>query len=220
MPLNITRKLRLPASEYYSHRYPKSLCVLHHSVGGSARSTFTWWHTDRNHSGLPTRIGTAYIVERDGTIFEIFPPECWAYHLGIKGAHGRVDHRSIGIEMANEGPLIHRGGKFYCFGHVSERTEYDGKVFDYKWEYRQQYRYFAAYTDKQIKATVRLVDHLIFRFHIPAVMPRNPFKANQAKYLNYKGILGHAHLRPDKTDPHPGFPWDELACRCGLKRTP
>lgn len=220
MPLKISRQLRLPETEYFQRRHPKNLIILHHTVGGSAKSTFTWWHTDRNHSGLPTRIGTAYIVGRNGVIFEIFPPECWAYHLGLKGMGGEVDRRSIGIELASEGPLLSRGGKFYCFGRVSERTEYRGTVFDYGREYRQQYRYFAAYTDKQIKATVRLVDHLIFRFHIPAVMPRDPIKASLKKYLRYRGVLGHAHLRPDKTDPHPGFPWDELGCRCSLKRTP
>ena len=53
-------------------------------------------------NGNPNRIATAYIVERDGTIFEVFDPRHWAFHLGLKGSQGQVDRRSIGIEIASE----------------------------------------------------------------------------------------------------------------------
>lgn len=220
MPIKISRNLRLPETEYLQEQYRKDLVVLHHTVGGSAHSTFTWWKTDRNSKGLPRRIATAYIVERDGTILEVFPPECWAYHLGLKRTRGAVDKRSIGIELASEGPLLHRAGNFYAFGRLSERTLFSGEVYDNHFAYREQYRYFAAYTNPQIQATAVLVDMLIRRWGIPRVMPRNSFKADFEKYRAYKGVLGHAHLRTDKTDPHPGFPWDSLACHCDLKRTP
>src|SRR5213082_1851366 len=105
--MNIYSDLRLPPGEYFNAPQAKDLIVLHHTVGGSAKSTFDYWRTDPQH------IGTAYIVERDGTIFEVFPPECWAYHLGLKTTSS-VDKRSIGIEIAYEGALLERGGKYYA----------------------------------------------------------------------------------------------------------
>lgn len=217
--MEVNRTLRLPDAEYFPRPYRKSLVILHHTVGGSARSTFNWWKMDRSRAGTLTRVGTAYIVERDGTIYEVFPPGFWAYHLGLKGLRGVVDRRSIGIELASEGPLLQVAGKFYCFGRVSERTEFTGKVFDFGREYRQQYRYFAAYTEGQIDATARLVKHLTEDFDVPAQTPRNHLSFNMEKFKDYQGILGHVHLRADKTDPHPGFPWEEIVSECGLRLT-
>src|SRR5437868_10376792 len=65
--MHISTDLRLPATEFFNAAQTKDLIVLHHTVGGSAKSTFDYWRTDPQH------IGTAYIVERDGTIFEVFP---------------------------------------------------------------------------------------------------------------------------------------------------
>lgn len=76
--MNVCTDLRLPVDQYFNETPKKDLIVLHHTVGGSAKSTFDYWRTDPEH------IGTAYIVERDGTIYEVFSPECWAYHLGLK----------------------------------------------------------------------------------------------------------------------------------------
>ena len=53
-PPAINRSLRLPLDEYkHSRSDEKSLICLHHTVGGSAESTFRWWDTD------PDPIGTA-----------------------------------------------------------------------------------------------------------------------------------------------------------------
>src|SRR5919109_600338 len=107
--MNVSLEWRLGAAEYFAHSHPKDLVVLHHTVGASARSTFESWRTDGK------RIATAYIVERDGAIYEIFPPECWAYHIGVKGRR-ELDRRSIGIEIASEGALECRAGQYFAFG--------------------------------------------------------------------------------------------------------
>ena len=219
MALEIDRSLRLPKTEYLLQRHKKSLIVLHHTVGGSARSTFEWWRTDSTKAGKPSRIGTAYLIERDGTIYEIFPPECWAWHLGLKGTRGAVDKRSIGIELCNEGPLINRAEWYYCFGRVSERTRYQEEVYDHGNDWRGQYRYFAVYPKRQVRATAALLRKLIEDFMIPSQTPRNHLQADLARYQKYRGVLGHAHLRTDKTDPHPGFPWKEIISACGLQLT-
>jgi len=70
--------------------------VLHFTAGQSARNAFGTWRRDAQ------RIGTACLVDVDGTVYEVFPPTQWAFHLGIAGT-SRHDRRSIGIEIATSG---------------------------------------------------------------------------------------------------------------------
>jgi N-acetyl-anhydromuramyl-L-alanine amidase AmpD len=202
--------MRLPAGEFFAEKHPKSLIVLHHTVGGSAKSTFDYWKTDPQH------IGTAFLIERDGTIYETFPPEHWAYHLGLKGALGDCDRRSIGIELASEGPLLLRGDTFYKFDRASESTIYRGKVYDHGAPWRGDRRYFAAYTEPQLFACFRVVKDLLDRFEIPRFMPANYVDDNPA-YRVFKGVISHSHVRADKTDVHPGFDWEGLMQYAGLR---
>ncbi len=211
--MQFNRSLRLPEGEFHPGPVRKDLIVLHHTAGGSAESTFTWWKTD------PRRIATAYLIERDGTIVEVFPAEGWAYHLGLKGTGGRVDRRSIGIEIASEGGLLCRGEKFFAFDRLTERTVFGGEVYDHGALWRKQYRYFAAYTVQQIEAVCALVNHLCEHFSVPRQTPRGHTTADRQRWRDYSGILSHSHLRADKTDVHPGFPWARLIERCGLKQT-
>lgn len=206
------RSLRLPLDQYLPDtQVKKNLIILHHTSGGSAKSTFDWWRT------TPERIGTAYIVERDGRVFEVFPPESWAYHLGIKGTGGSVDRRAIGIEIASEGGLIENDklaapdGKLYAFGTVSKRTEFRGSVLTLPNPWRG-FRYFADYTPAALSSVFNLVKTLLRRFDIPRFVARG-----DAADLDFAGVAGHCHFRRDKSDVHPGFPWAELAFQCDLQ---
>jgi hypothetical protein len=109
---------------------PKSGIDIHHTVGGSARTTFELWRTDRNRGGRPRLVGTACIVDRDGTVFEVFDPAAWAYQFALTGwtppARIRFEQRFIGIEIASEGALIEHDGDLYAFGSISPRTRKPG----------------------------------------------------------------------------------------------
>lgn len=95
--------MRLPHGQYIDNPMPKNLIVLHFTAGTTARSAFSSWLAD------PYRIATAYIVDVDGSIYELFDPQCWAYALGIKGQPGAPNEkRAIQIEIANVGPLKRR----------------------------------------------------------------------------------------------------------------
>lgn len=210
--LAIDRSLRLPPGQYCLGAELKDLVVLHHTAGASGRSTIDWWRT------TPERIGTAYLVERDGTVREVFPPSEWAYHLGLRGTGGAVDRRSIGVEIACEGALLEDGGRLYAFGQISERTEYRGEVYDHGSEWRG-HRYFAAYTEAAIASVAQLVAYLLERFEIRPWTTAAHRKYSQALLEGAKGVLGHHHLRQDKTDLHPGFPWERLVEAVGLEVT-
>ncbi|MGD9900390.1 MAG: N-acetylmuramoyl-L-alanine amidase [Calditrichaceae bacterium] len=205
--------LRLSRDQYFLDAGYKNLIVLHHTAGGSAVSTFYWW---QNYD--PRRVATAYIVERDGTIYEIFNPAYWAFHLGLAGSGGIHDRRSIGIELASEGGLIARGSRFYAFDRVSPATEFTGDVFDYGKKWRNSYRFFAAYTEAQLIATTELVNYLCANYQVPRRTP-----VAHIDYIpgarEYRGIIGHHHVRADKTDLHPGFDWNILIQKCDLNVT-
>lgn len=209
--MEINRTLRLSPPEYFQEALLKELIVLHHTVGATAKSTFDFWQSQDER-----RVGTAYIVERDGTIFEVFDPKHWAYHLGVKGSRGLIDRRSIGIEIASEGGLTEAGDALYCFDRISPRTLYMGTPHDCGKPWRG-YRFYDPYDRPQMEAVLSLVDHLCATFQIPRQTPTDSL-GYSAEHLGFKGVIGHHHVRSDKSDVHPGFPWEDLVTRCKLQR--
>lgn len=192
--------LKLSENQYVNQVVKKNLIVIHHTVGGTAKSTFDYWQSDDK------RIATAFIVERDGTIYQTFPDEMWAFHIGSKVGNN-IDKRSIGIELASEGGLTENKGKLYCFGIISPRTEYKKDPYNVGYNWRG-FKYFDAYENEQVVATSNLIDFLCKKHNIPYNLPKDPFNYNP-EYYNHIGICGHAHIRSDKSDVHPGF-WDQL----------
>jgi hypothetical protein len=115
-----------------------------------------------------------------------------------------VDKRSIGIETASESGLIQREEKLYCFNRVSDRTLFTQKFYDHGAPWRG-YRFFDAYSDHQISSVSELINLPRDQFKTPRSTPANHFDANEA-YRQFEGILGHHHLRSDKSAIHPGVP--------------
>lgn len=208
-PVKINRAFRLEKKDYIESETQKDLIVLHHTVGASALSTINYWKTD------PRRIATAYVIERDGEVFEVFDSKFWAFHLGLEGSGGAVDKRSVGIEIASEGGLTERDGKLYCYDKVSDRTLFSQEYYDHGMPWRG-YRFFDAYSDAQFTAVIKLVNTLCIKFRIPRQTSANHFDQDDI-YRQFTGILGHHHLRTDKSDVHPGFPWQGIVEKCKLE---
>ena len=214
MSININRTLNLDSDKYYQEQCDKNLIVLHHTVSGSANSTFNWWNNQKKH------IATSYIIVRDGTIYEIFKPEYWAFHLGLKGTHGIHDRRSIGIEIVCWGGLREAEGKLYRFDKIESKYEFRGEYYKCSKKYRG-YSYFEKYIDLQINSVIKLTDYLIDKFNIPRQTPLDHLSFNRA-LSDFEGVIGHHHVRPDKSDLHPGFDWNRFVdcCRLEVVQTP
>jgi len=173
-------------------------------VGGSAVSTFNWWQQDTRH------IATAYLIGRRGTVYEVFEPERWAYHLGLKDTNRQYDKSSIGIELTSVGPLTWYDGGYYQFGKVSQGTRYDGKVFDITRVIKDKctwrgWRFFAEYTGEQVEALRLLLEMLSKEFSIELTYPGSMVEVLDK--VPDSGVYAHSHVRKDKSDVHLGFDW-------------
>ncbi len=121
MAVHVDRSLRLPESEYFAEPQAKSGIALHHTVCDSARTTLDIWRRDKAAGGKPRRVATAFVIDKDGTIFEAFDPAAWAWQFGLSWrAHERIrfEKRFIGIEITSEGGLLERDGRLYAYDRV------------------------------------------------------------------------------------------------------
>lgn len=201
--------LVLPTKEFYPEVVEKDLVVLHFTSGQSSQSAFDTWMNNPEH------VATAYIVDPDGTVYEIFDPSYWAFHLGVKGTSVH-DRRSVGIEIANVGPLKpppadpnrlnwwpKDWGTPWC--HLDEADRY----------VRSTYRgitYYASFPHPQVEAVSRLVAHVCERFGIPKTIPPRSRRGecDLAYFSPRKGVVAHQNFRQDKWDIGPAFDWDRL----------
>jgi N-acetylmuramoyl-L-alanine amidase len=210
----INKSLRLPANAYFPTREKKSGVALHHTVGGSATSTFNYW------AATADIVGTAYLIDRDGTIYEVFEPTSWAWQFGLKWAPAEkiaFEKRFIGIEIASEGALVESNGQLYCFGTVSPKTlKPKSETFDCGRDYRG-YRYFDKYEPAQMSSLCGLLNWLCGQFAIPKEVPTNPMEYRGEALKRFSGIIGHTMVRLDKSDPLPDpVFWAQLCDTCGL----
>ena len=72
MALKNSYSLRLPDGEFFPAARKKSGIAIHHTVGGTAFSTFNHWLKDRTKAGKRRVVGTAFIIDRDGTVYQVF----------------------------------------------------------------------------------------------------------------------------------------------------
>jgi hypothetical protein len=215
MALTLNRSLRLPDGQYFPVGNSKTGIAIHHTVGGNAQSTFEYWKTTSEI------VGTAYIIERDGTVYEVFDPTAWAWQFGLGWPQEEkiaFEKRFIGIEIASEGGIIESNGRFYCFDRISDKTLKDAaEVFDYGRAYRG-YRYFDKYEPAQVDSLVALISDLCVRFGIERKAPPNFLDYYGDGLKDFEGIIGHTMVRMDKSDPMPDENlWKRIITDCGVQ---
>lgn len=180
------KKIPLPESQYYQGVYTKKHIILHHTAGGSAASSVAHWASNPDH------IATAYIVDRDGTIYETFPPQYWAYHLGVK-SNSAIEKSSIGIEICSYGAL--KNGKTYTGKLIPEEKRV---AVDFRGE-----KSWEAYTPEQIESLAQLIPWLCEKFKITLQTHRKDFWEYQNPSTLPMGVWSHTTVRKDKIDIAP-----------------
>ena len=179
----------IKGSEYHS------ICI-HHTAGGTTPSTIQWWNTTKD------RVATPFIIDRDGTIYQVFPLSFWAYHLYVaspgnkvpkKYKHSRYDKHILGIELANWGQLTKQNDKFY--NYVGREVKNVEEV-----KYRG-YQYWEPYSQAQIKSLENLLKILTKELNIkPKENYKDIFDINMDALNMVPGIYTHTSYRTDKVD--------------------
>ena len=177
----------------------------------------------QDEAGKPRHVATAYVIHRDGTIFELFDPAAWAFHLGLRWPRERriaFEKRFIGIEITSEGALTEHEGRPYAYDEIAPKFERPREeAFECTTPYRG-YTWFDRYEPEQLQALGGLVDDLCQRFAIPRVYPEQPFLYYGDALESFKGVIGHAMVRSDKSDPAPDPElWSTLETMAGLRAT-
>lgn len=209
-PVNRT-DCALPPKEFKPEVVKKDLIVLHFTAGTTARSAYQTWLNESKP------VATAYLVERDGTIYEVFDPSYWAFHLGVKkGPKGVHDRRSIGIEIANVGPLKASSADPNLLNWWPNKWQTRWCTVDEQDRYvKASYRgidYFASFPHAQLDAVAQLVSYLCDRFGIKKKLPpaARRGQCDLAYFQTFKGIASHQNFRTDKWDIGPAFDWSRL----------
>lgn len=210
MEINRTRRLLNP--QFYQGIFPKKQIFWHHTAGTTADGAISWWNQ------TPDRVGTAYVIDRDGTIYEVFDPRLWAYHLGVTRAAGGnlndLDEKeSIGIELVAAGHLYPDG-----LGNMVQYPLYPNKVAkniiknDEIWTMDKPWKgfsHFQSYTDEMIESLFWLTKKLADDFKIPIQDDLTKiFEYNETVVKERTpGVWTHSAVRKDKEDvvPHPYF---------------
>jgi len=203
-PLTLEPKIvkrYLQNGQYIGEKFTKKSLFLHHTAGTTAEGAISWW--DRT----PERIGTAYVIDRDGTIYECFDPNYWAFHLGDSRADRMLDKMSIGIELVSAGPL--RDGMFYPLwpNKASGRAIPESEITKVAFRGEKEWH---SYSDAQLLSLGQLIVKLKKAFptlELPSRLPdlhkHDPSISKELKH----GLWSHANVRKDKTDL---FPQPEL----------
>ena len=207
---------------YYPTEYTKQRIVLHYTAGNTRSDIMSLTRQDYH-------VSVAFVVARDGTIYQLHPSKYWSGHLGAgignQGTGNREDKASIGIEISNYGYLVPRDGHLetiysrlkdkstgkigpvdlYCSQTQSEAyTKIDTP-------FRDQ-QYYATFTPEQLESTIILLRFLTAKYQIPRqFLNKEKRFATTNDVVNFKGIVTHVNYRSSgKWDIGPAFDWDKL----------
>lgn len=202
-------QVRLKEDQYYPEEFTKKQIVLHHTVSGpSAKNVMNSWATTTE------RVGVAFIINREGVIFQCFSSKHWAHHLGIKSKNKKsvsfdklngsstnlkLNQESIGIELCSWGPLVKRGDQFLSSkGTVIPKEEVVdlGKTW-------KGYKYYQNYTDKQLSSLNMLLIYLSEMYKIPLDYKSDMWDLSESALAGNPGLYTHVSYRKDKSDCFP-----------------
>ena len=216
---------------------PVECVVLHFTVAYSAIRTAKYLANQaRGQDGLiiPAKASAHFVVDRDGTIYQLAPlsDRCW--HAGSKAGSSRwrgqpVNPRSIGIELANLGPLFREGGswvdwwgrkyagKVHPNPHALNRDESDHTSALIRQWFATKGRpcpddtagapfadlAWEVYPEPQLRSVEWLLETLAGIFPVLHEADEGPGEASR--------ICAHSDVDPSrKLDTWPAFPLDEV----------
>ena len=197
-------------SYYFEKEYPKKKIIMHSTVGFFTGDLSMLAKED-------VHMSVNYVIARNGTVYEMFDPKNWSYHLGsgAVGGNGYGSKENISIELSNIGPLTLDGSIFrnvygskYC--DVTDVTAFTEYVEGFR-----GYRYFVTFTDEQYTSLQSLLTFLTSTYNIPYIFLPESKRVNafisSTEARVYSGICSHVNFRATgKYDIGPDFYWERI----------
>jgi N-acetyl-anhydromuramyl-L-alanine amidase AmpD len=205
--MNIKQFLKFGLSQYFPTAHTKKWICLHHTCGYDSDGAISWWQKTKD------KVGTAYVIDTDGTVTQVFNDSFFAYQYGLK-TNDRLEREqgSIGIELVNIGALAALRGKYAdMYG-----KEYKGQVFDNQKPWRG-FRYWATYSDAQYTTLSNLLLHIADKHDLKLTINES-IEFDYSVFEKYT-VINHANVRRDKTDLSPAFDFSKLKNAINALRT-
>lgn len=170
------------------------LVVLHYTAAGPASGSVAWLTNREAYASAHL------VIDRDGTAYQLAPLTSRTWHAGGASSAWRgrsVNSRSIGIELANYGPLVRKSGALYTatnrlFTGVAYSTAPDGSG-----------TWWEAYPAPQVATLVQVLELLATRW--PVLRQADQVGAELPR------ICGHQDVDPTrKKDPGPALDQDAI----------
>lgn len=212
-----------PRKDYFfPAQHPKERIILHFTAGNVRSDMMSLTQASRH-------VSVAFVIGRDGTIYQLFPSSGWSGHIGAgvgnQGTGNAQDKSSVGIEISNYGYLVPQGSTLEtiysrvknpqtgAIGPVDPYCTLDDK--DAFQEISTPFRgqtIYAAFTPQQVESTIILLRYLTAKFNIPRqFLPENKRYLTTNDVLQFKGIVSHVNYRSaGKWDLGPAFDWNTL----------
>ncbi|KKM87007.1 hypothetical protein LCGC14_1273250 [marine sediment metagenome] len=198
----ITGIAQAPSPNHSSRRgEPVTATVIHYTAAGPARGSIRWLQMPES------KASAHFVIARDGFVTQLVALSRRAWHAGVArlGASRRVNHQTIGVELANCGLLVERDGNFF-WEQGRRLIWYDGlqpvrAVLGYPSDVRVTGPW-EPYPAEQIAALRGLLVELSAAGYTEA-----------SRHLVGHDEVSGPDVRPHryKIDPGPAFPWEEFS---------
>lgn len=185
---------RLTPNRYHAGYRPDfvralQVLVLHYTVGYTAEGAARWL------CNPDAKASAHFVVGHQGQVLQLAPLNERTWHAGGRSSRWRglhVNPRSIGIEIANLGPLRVQGGKVVD----AWKREFRGEVFE-----ADDGSLWQRFEDEQVEAVNRLIVMSCSAF--PQLL------ASDAGDGQLPRIVDHQAVDPSrKIDVGPAWPWE------------
>lgn len=211
-PINLEKIQVVPFSDncYFKEIFKKTQICLHHTISGDGvNGDISTWEND------DAVVGTAFIIDRAGTPWQLFSSKYWAWHLGV--GKKQLDSQSIGIELDNWGWLIPGDGTVKKFGDKQKEVlTQSGKYYTYygnavavPLQYYANgfrgYNYYEKYSESQLRTAGELILYWKMKYGIPMTYHEDMWDVSERALGGEPGIWGHISYRSfkEKQDVHP-----------------
>jgi N-acetyl-anhydromuramyl-L-alanine amidase AmpD len=153
------------------------------------------------------RVATHIILQADGTPYQLYSTDYYAYHLGLTTEifsqmgvpYKQLDKTSIGVEICNAGGLTYKNGKWMTSYNTSIAND---KVIEYPNGFRG-FKAFEKYTDEQIQTVKELLLFWKQKWNIPLTYNDEIFDIYKPALEGVPGVYTHCSVKRTKSDIHP-----------------